>query len=234
MIIINIGRGSFRSNIGMWKYAVANQILMIDREVSTLAPYFTEINSEETARWQSPFMSEGENAFSGRQITGWVAGSLRTVTCHLVVGKGYRIAVEGVGIFAIEEDGSTVAFEHPEVHQTNEGIIIETALGPMLIIALAAKGVFCLHSSAVLVRGCAFVFLGDSGTGKSTLASYLANRDETGHRIADDILPIMAKSDGTMALPRFPQLKLPANQQIGPDIPDQISVFGGIVRADNC
>ena len=50
-------------------------------------------------------------------------------------------------------------------------IIEEALLGPALNLALAWRGVWCLHAGAVLHDGQVIVFLGVSGSGKSTLAA---------------------------------------------------------------
>lgn len=81
----------------------------------------------------------------------------------------------------------------------------QAALGIGLVAALAARGVFCLHASAVRWRGGCVAFAGASGAGKSTLARAI---DAAGlaARVADDVLPL--DRDG-IAWPAFPQWKLP-------------------------
>ena len=92
--------------------------------------------------------------------------------------------------------------------------ILDTAIlmGPVLITNLAINQVFCLHASAFLLKGKAFVLMGDSGTGKSTIAKFMDKLEQCA-RLADDILPIKIKGKSIALLPSFPQLKLPNNQQ---------------------
>jgi hypothetical protein len=85
-----------------------------------------------------------------------------------------------------------------------DGLAFGVGIG--LVAALAARGVFCLHASALRWRGGCVAFAGPSGAGKSTFARAI---DAAGlaARVADDILPL--DRDG-LAWPAFPQLKLPA------------------------
>jgi hypothetical protein len=88
--------------------------------------------------------------------------------------------------------------------------------GPLLILALARRGVFCLHASAVLnAQGGAVLMLGRSGVGKSTLAR--ASRSP----LVDDIAPVAAIDGQLWLLPRFPQLKL---AQPFPTLPERVRV----------
>ena len=122
---------------------------------------------------------------------------------------GYRIEVAGGGSHRVSPDGQRLicAPPGPEAREA----WVETVLGPVLILALALRDVFCLHASAVAYGNRAAVFLGDSGAGKSTLAARLAA--ESGfQRLADDVLPV-TPLDGGRALPGFPQLALPPDQQ---------------------
>jgi len=81
-------------------------------------------------------------------------------------------------------------------------------LGPALAIALAMRGVFLLHASAVVHENTLCVFLAESGSGKSTLAAHLARLGA--HRVADDIVP-MTTAPGSVGPVRvsgeFPQWK---------------------------
>jgi len=54
--------------------------------------------------------------------------------------------------------------------------------------------------------------MGDSGTGKSTIARYM-NEMSGCERIADDILPMKIVDNQLTVLPNFPQLKLSPDEQ---------------------
>ena len=82
----------------------------------------------------------------------------------------------------------------------------ELMFGPGLLLALAARGIFGLHASAIRGRDGGVLLLGKSGSGKSTLARQAAL---LGHgRLADDVVPLQLRADMPTILPRFPQLKL--------------------------
>lgn len=81
----------------------------------------------------------------------------------------------------------------------------ELALGPPILLLLAARAIWALHASAVFVHGRLFVFLGESGRGKSTLAA-LSYPGWT--RAADDLLPFELVRGRLLAHLDYPQLKL--------------------------
>lgn len=97
----------------------------------------------------------------------------------------------------------------------------EALLGPALLLALAARGTWCLHASAAIFRGQAFVFLGESGRGKSTLAAFLAGHPDWTWA-ADDILPFTVAADGLSVWPKFPQLKVKPDSQPGQYLPERL------------
>lgn len=89
-------------------------------------------------------------------------------------------------------------------------------LGPVLILNLAMNKVFCLHASAFLLKGKVFILMGNSGTGKSTIARFMNNHAKV-QRIADDMLPLKIVDGNLTVLPNFPQLKLATNEQYNGD-----------------
>jgi hypothetical protein len=200
-------------------YEVADHLLLINRSVAILDRFSTI--TKETVTIQSPLFTNPDHITSSRTTIGWVAGKQRNVTCSRIADTGYHLLIDGIGSFTVRADGSVITFENIPGNTPDEAVIDEALLGPALTIALATRGVFCLHASAILADGHAIAFLGDSGTGKSTLAAHLPERNGW-QRIADDILPVTIGEDGLLALPHFPQLKLPASQQIGPDVPSRI------------
>lgn len=64
----------------------------------------------------------------------------------------------------------------------------------------------CLHGSAVEVNGQAVIFVGDSGMGKSTTASYFAQR---GHPVITDDIAALQDQNGSFSItPGYPSLRL--------------------------
>ncbi len=156
-------------------------------------------------------------AASGRLLhrgQGWVANAWRQVDCWLV-DEGYQLVLDGVGTYLVRCRGEEARLlsRAPEAGMP---AVVEAMLGPALILALALRGTWCLHASAVELDGRAIVFVSESGGGKSTLAAYLASQAEGPFRhLADDILPVAWSANSLYALPRFPQLKLAADAQPG-------------------
>lgn len=158
---------------------------------------------------------------STRRITGWIAEDWREVTCRSG-HNGWRVEVDGIGTFDVALDGSAITYHGG----SDDASLVEQALlGPALALAFAARGVYMLHASAVLVDDEAILFMGESGAGKSTLARWLGEHHDRAIRIGDDILPVKLGIEGELlALPRFPQLKLPVDQQPGWSAPEQVPV----------
>lgn len=155
---------------------------------------------------------------------GWIGGRVRPVSCCAVAG-GYRIELEGIGRFRVAAGGAWGGVEALEAGVA-PAVAAEALVGPVLVLALALRGVWCLHASAVAEPeragaggGSAVAFLGPSGAGKSTLAERLSAASVPWRRLADDVLPWRPAAGGAVSLPRFPQLKLPPDRQPGAAIP---------------
>ncbi len=156
--------------------------------------------------------------FRGR---GWIGGAQRVVE-YRAGPLGCRLAVAGGGEYWIASDGSRIERLVPEP-EGQASLGIETVLGPALVLALALQGPFCLHASSAAFGQRAIAFLGESQSGKSTLAAHLGGEGGPAwQRLADDVLPVAAVGGGPVALPHFPQLKLSPEEQPAPDGPEQL------------
>lgn len=143
--------------------------------------------------------------------------------------QGLRLQIAGAGEFSVTADGTAAIALEPAMA---DGTLAEVLLGPPLVLALAIHGVWCLHASAVSVEGCVVAFAGESGNGKSTLAASLNGAGGGGwRRLADDTLPVSLDAEGLLALPHFPQLKLPAAEQHPVDAPARLPLAGVFVIA---
>lgn len=150
------------------------------------------------------------------QGPGWIANAWRAVSAWWNAA-GCRLHIEDVGEFWVAADGHAFAVLR-RADAADRSAIEEALLGPSLILTLALNGVWCLHASAVSRNGAVIAIAGESGQGKSTLAAFLdADPGARWRRIADDILPVRLSPRGPVALPRFPQLKLPAPAQYPAD-----------------
>jgi hypothetical protein len=79
-------------------------------------------------------------------------------------------------------------------------------LGPGMGTLLMQRGNLVLHASSVNVRGEAVVFLGESGIGKSTIATAMNKRGYP--FITDDILALEFDEDNIAVFTSFPRAKL--------------------------
>ena len=158
----------------------------------------------------------------------WVAGSERWVTCW-AAPAGYRIAVAELGSWFVSQDGGQIGGQPPPGADAN--LVRQVALGPALILALALRGIYCLHASAVQLPQGVVAFVGESGQGKSTLAQYLAGQGK--RRIADDLLPVVATPAGVLARPHFPQLKFAPQQQPAAGLAAELPLVAVVRLADD-
>ncbi len=156
------------------------------------------------------------------RMTGWVGGEMRRVETW-AVSRGSLLKVEGGCDCYISSGGDAIvrANETREVTAFDREIL----LGPALVLALALRGVWCLHASAAVFDRHTFVFLGESGQGKSTLAAYLvASGGRRWRLVADDILPVTIGPTGMVAWPHFPQRKLSMQAQPATRLPERLPV----------
>ncbi len=202
-------------------YRVAGSRLVTDFIMPGLRTYVTPGKATWSAEWDMPLPDGGERVYGGQ---GLIADGMRLVTCH-VSATGCRLTVEGIGTYWISPDGRRIA----EV-EINDNCETDTramaALGAPLILALAARGTFCLHASVVTYDGRLVAFIGESGAGKSTLARFLdTSAGPAWTRIIDDTLPLTIDGQGqAVALPHFPQLKLPDGSQPSRLVPEQMAL----------
>jgi hypothetical protein len=147
---------------------------------------------------------------------GWVAGQDRLVEVWSA-GAGWLVRVGGCRDLYVSPGGRAIlpAAGGPELTAFEQ----EVALGPPVVLALALRGVWCFHASAIQHAGRVAAFSGVSGAGKSTLAAFI-NRQPAVQRVSDDILPIALEDGAVQALPHFPQLKLPPEEQPGLHLPE--------------
>lgn len=200
----------------MPRYRPAGQEFYFPRPVAELEPF--EINNgavEETASVSDLFPGNESPKLVSR-TEGWVGGAQRIVEVY-DTSRGLLLKVEGGSEFFIAPHGETIGKRNP--HEELSQLDREIILGPALVLALALRNVWSLHASAAMYKENVIAILGESGQGKSTLASYLSQ--SAGWRlVADDILPVRMEANEVNVMPRFPQLKLPLNAQPGVHLPE--------------
>ena len=90
--------------------------------------------------------------------------------------------------------------------QTGFDQVVPFLLGPVMGCVLCARGILCLHASAVAVGAAAVAVLGPKCAGKSTLAAALAQR---GHAVlSDDVAVLLEDSGSFMVQPGCPRMRL--------------------------
>ncbi len=164
-------------------------------EIVDISPVSPAAESVEDAGQSSPTSSDARFRTFWAELEG---KALQLVAKHSTQCSEFECADAA---FSVAADGSyaelTRCVANPEVW----------LFGPALILALARRGIYCLHASAFSARGVATVVLGASGAGKSSLARAAANLPGM-QRLCDDITPIHLENGQLRVLPRFPQLKL--------------------------
>jgi hypothetical protein len=214
-------------------YRLAGQVFYFSYPVLELKPFEVSSTQQGTAEQAVPFvphsfLKKESNVLSpvpattsfACQTVGWVGGAERLVEV-VDTPRGILLKVAGGGEFFIAPRGDTIRKANPpeELSQLDREIIA----GPALVLALALRGVWSLHASAVLYKDKGLVFLGESRQGKSTLAAY-CSQNPGWRLVADDILPVTMVPDHLIAWPHFPQLKLAVDAQPGPSLPEQLPI----------
>lgn len=219
-------------------YEVGGVPVASDRPVAALQPFRRVTDAVVIGVPLAPAPIElcpGIDVFRG---SAWLGGRWREVGCAREAAR-YSIAVEGVGRFELFPQ-SCVARVERLADDVTPALVEETVLGPVLVLALAVRGVWCLHASAVVstAAGRAIAFAGVSGRGKSTLASALGvTGDGAWRHLADDVLPVTVDPTGPLARPHFPQLKFLPDHQPAASAPAELElaavyVLGGPTGAE--
>ncbi|MCO5207388.1 MAG: hypothetical protein M9928_20460 [Anaerolineae bacterium] len=199
----NTNSGSLRETT----YRVAGYDIHSDVPLPALTPFL--LDSHEQFQTPAPVAMPSLHQHGGATIYDDMA-FLGREQRHVHVRRdnvGFWIDVASVGLFFVEASGKQVVCCR-RYAKAEDAVWPLALLGPVLTLALALSGVWCLHGSAVRYKGKAIVFAGESGRGKSTLAAFL---NASWPRLADDFAPISAEGN---LLPHFPQLKLTSAEQI--------------------
>lgn len=180
-----------------YSVALAGGRLLSDCQLSLLsvpAPAPRRHRMPSQARWHTDYRGPGLVEGRAQEVHAESARSWRRVTFE----DGERFVVSVAGWIA-RDPGL------PEAGPSS----LERALGAPMALALAARGIYLLHASAIEVGGDVVAFIGEPGAGKSTLAAYAVQQGLA--RLADDQLAVRLGS-APLALPHFPQLKLRAEE----------------------
>lgn len=151
-----------------------------------------------------------------------MGGVARLATISLDEMGFIRLVFDGLACYRIARNGSSVELTREAVGEdpAQEQMV---RWGPVAALADALRGRFHLHASAALFGDRMALFVGASGSGKSTMAAAPGGQPPW-RRIADDILPVGLEGGRLWAYPRFPQLKLPAEEQYPENAPERLPV----------
>lgn len=185
-------------------YAVAGRSVVSDLPIPVLAPLLSDQPPDFAIRRSALALpSPTRPVFDGDAQVGNRSCRVRSLTTP----ASDFLEISGAGRFAIHHGEARIDVE-PEPGAEEEAVA-EALLGPALALALARRGTFLLHASAVILKEQGVLgFLGDSGAGKSTLARLLTAAGGGVALAADDLLAVMELAEGAAALPHVPQLKL--------------------------
>lgn len=136
---------------------------------------------------------------------------------HQAAPHEWLLAIEGIARYLVTEGRTIIIDRHASAMDAD---VLLFLLGSALGALLHQRHDLVLHGSAIEAHGGAFVFLGLSGSGKSTVAAALRQR---GYRVlTDDVCVVRAGARGVLeAQPGLPQLKLWADALATLEIPAQ-------------
>lgn len=115
----------------------------------------------------------------------------------------YRMRFPGMADFLVHTSGQVDGYPVDGIDTPTMQHLFANQVLPAAL-SLQQRTVF--HASALSMHGMAVAFLGESGRGKSTLATFLAQR---GHPLlTDDGLELRFEGDTLLALPNQPSVRL--------------------------
>lgn len=141
----------------------------------------------------------------------------------LSIGKfrsSYLLHYPYTGDFIISKDKYSIIC-HPD-NNISTNTIRYILLNHVIPLYLSSLGEFVLHCSAVCLRGKAIIFMGESTSGKSTLASLFCRE---GHDlITDDFLVVKSNGRNLYAIPSYPALRLHV-ESISKTVKNEVASF---------
>lgn len=198
-------------------YQIAGQSLFADVAIPCLAPFSSpaplcngNITFEDCSLALTGATSLVSPIYNGK---GWIGGQWQAIKSWKTTAR-YHIVIADMEHFTVTTDGSSIV-RLSETLPFSSLLLAEIVLGPVLLLALALKGIYCLHGSAVTFGdGTAVAFLGSSGAGKSTLGLFLGgNPASLWKSVADDVIALTLIDGRPFLLPDFPQLKWDHREQ---------------------
>jgi hypothetical protein len=176
-----------------------------------------------------PAPPAADDAQTGALIAELDEPALAAPRAVLRTSRGYRVEYDDECFF-VAESGAAIARARRSSAPESRALTLERLFGAPLALALARRGTYLLHASAVTHGRGALALAAASGGGKSTLAAAAAARGAPWRRLADDLLPARFES-APLALPRYPQLKLDSAATDEREIPEALPL-AAVVELD--
>lgn len=121
----------------------------------------------------------------------------------VMLDEQFMFQIPGTAIYAVREgkeiEVSIFSGADPD---TVRLFVLGTCMGVLLM----QRRILPIHGSAVVIGGKAYAFVGESGTGKSTLAA--AFRQAGYQMVSDDVIAVKATASSAIVYPAYPQQKL--------------------------
>jgi hypothetical protein len=131
------------------------------------------------------------------------------------------LSIEEAGTFVIREGTVINVSPAPNVE---DALLRRYIIGTVMALLLYQRGLLVLHASSLNINGSAVAFLGNPGSGKSSIAAAL---HKNGHEIiTDDVSAIDFKGEIIKVFPGYPQIKLSddVSRSLGYDINSSIKL----------
>ena len=133
---------------------------------------------------------------SGELFHGWADDDVYEAEFYRV-SSGFLVRISGLADY--ELSGQSLRIKATPVPGADADEITEVFKSRILPLALSERGLLVFHASCVVMEGQAQVFVGASGTGKSTLVATLSSRGVA--CLADDHVSLSSDPDGFLAYP---------------------------------
>ncbi|WP_369900580.1 aldolase [Bacillus manliponensis] len=122
----------------------------------------------------------------------------------IVTDRMVMFRITDTAIFSVLEGEKIIV---SPIEKYDEGKLRLYILGTCMGALLMQRKILPLHGSAIAINGKAYAFIGNSGVGKSTLASAFLKKGY--ELISDDVIPVSVSERGIpFVTPSYPQQKL--------------------------
>ncbi|WP_328801982.1 serine kinase [Paenibacillus sp. LX16] len=134
-------------------------------------------------------------------LTAW-SGQLEQAN-FVMLDERFMFQIPGTAIYAVREGKEIEVSIFPGADPDTVRLFV---LGTCMGVLLMQRRILPIHGSAVVIGGRAYAFVGESGTGKSTLAA--AFRQAGYQMVSDDVIAVKATASSAIVYPAYPQQKL--------------------------